>query len=97
MTQAGGAARLVVSGEMDMATAGQFSAAAKSVLAETSTSVLTVDLADVSFIDSTGLGSLVEVQNDAETRDVRLVLHAPSERVVEVLRLTGMLDAFRID
>ena len=97
LTHADGVAHLVVSGEMDMATARQFSAAAKSALAEASASDLVIDLAGVSFMDSTGLGSLVEIQNDAEARGVALVLHAPSERVVEVLRLTGMLDAFTVD
>lgn len=92
-----GETQVVVAGELDMATAGQLAAVAKSALADEQATALSIGLAGVTFIDSTGLGALVEVKNRADALEIPLTLHAPSERVLEVLRLTGMLEAFTID
>lgn len=94
--QADGVARLTVVGELDLSTAGRLRTTGLASL-EDATTRLTIDLSGVSFIDSTGLGALVEIKNAADGRGVAFVLVAPSERVLEVLRLTGMLDAFTID
>lgn len=95
MAQADGVARLSVVGELDLSTAGRLSTTAQASL-ENGVTRMTLDLAGVSFIDSTGLGALVEIKNAAEERGAELVLQTPSDRVLEVLRLTGMLDAFTL-
>jgi anti-anti-sigma factor len=55
---------------------------------------LTVDCGDLGFIDSTGIGALLRVQEALETegRDLRLVKLPPvARRVVEILDLTETL------
>jgi anti-sigma B factor antagonist len=49
-----------------------------------------VDLAEVDFIDATGVGALVAAVNPAQTVGRRLTLRAPSHavrRILEIVRL----------
>lgn len=58
---------------------------------------LVLDLADVSFVDSTGIGALVELGRDAEDADASFALRDPSSRVVRILQMTGLTDAWPIE
>ena len=57
---------------------------------------LIVDLATVEFIDSTGLGVLVGSLNRAKELGGRLDLVCPQERVLKLLRITGLDDVFTV-
>jgi len=52
---------------------------------------LVVDLADLRFIDSSGLGLLVEIRRHALDRGVPVALRAPSPSVRALLEMTGAL------
>ena len=54
--------------------------------------VLTIDLSRLTFMDSTGLGMLVEVLEHARRGEVELRLERPPHGVGRVIELTG-LDA----
>ncbi len=54
---------------------------------------LILKLADVSYIDSSGIGSLVEIYRRMKKTNGSLVLVSPSERVRSVLEITR-LDKF---
>lgn len=54
---------------------------------------LILNLTDVNYIDSSGIGSLVEIFRRMKKTDGSLVLVAPSERVRSVLEITR-LDKF---
>lgn len=56
---------------------------------------LVVDLTQVEFIDSTGLGYLVALQSNA-ARNLGLVVVAGSQ-VDRLLELTGLKSAFAVD
>ena len=58
---------------------------------------VTIDLRDVSFIDSSGIEALCAVRRDAERTGGTVVLRAPSAAVVRVLEVTGLDDLFRIE
>jgi anti-sigma B factor antagonist len=58
--------------------------------------VITVELAGVSFMDSTGLGVLIGALTRARERKGRIVLAAPVPRVARLLALTGMDEQFEI-
>jgi anti-sigma B factor antagonist len=92
----GGAVLLRVVGDLDLASADELRESAAAALASPGCTRLIVDLADVRFMDSTGLGALVDLRNHSLARHVRLVLGAPSDRVLEVLRLTAMEAVFDI-
>jgi anti-sigma B factor antagonist len=51
---------------------------------------VTLDLAQVTFCDSTGLAALVGLYKRLSSADGRLVLHAPIPRVLNLLTVTGL-------
>jgi anti-sigma B factor antagonist len=87
---------VVVAGEVEYGTAHTLRNALAEVVKDRTTE-LVVDLADVTFMDSTGLSLLLQVQARCETDRSRLVLRRPSARVRRLLDLSGLTDLFEID
>ena len=57
----------------------------------------TLDLSQTTFIDSSGLRSLIELQNRLkENGDGGLVLQAPADPVTRLLRITGLGEHFAV-
>ena len=54
---------------------------------------LIVDLSGCQFLDSAGLGALVSARREADRRDRRLLLAAPSPEAAKLLDLTGIGNA----
>ena len=88
-----GRAVLAVTGAVDLQTRTELVAAGRKALAA-SPSALVLDLNAVTFIDSTGLGALVELGHDAEDGGGALVIRNPSPRVVRILEISGLPDAW---
>lgn len=55
-----------------------------------STSMLILDLSQVSFFDSSGLAVLVGIQHRARARGITLALANPRPYMSEILRITGL-------
>jgi anti-sigma B factor antagonist len=55
-----------------------------------------VDLRDVEFMDSTGLGVLIGARRRAQDADVKLVLARPSRATYRLLAVTGTRRHFTI-
>jgi anti-sigma B factor antagonist len=88
-----GGKRLAVEGDVDVHTADEF----RRVIAESETSTpLTINLSQVSFMDSTGLGVLIGALTRSRETGSRLILEALSPRVDRLLSLTGIADQFEI-
>jgi anti-sigma B factor antagonist len=82
-----------VSGEVDLHTAPQLRAAldaAVSAAGESAGAGVMVDLTDVGFMDSTGLGELVGAHRALERAGSRLHLAVGNERVARLLSITGL-------
>ena len=77
-----------LAGEIDLGTAPQLKQAVDGHARTGQT--LTIDLREVTFVDSMGLASLVRAQHRAIARGGRLQLIAPDERVLAVFRLTRL-------
>src|SRR5579859_2878409 len=60
-------------------------------------SPIVIDLSDVEFMDSTGLGALVAIRNAAQESGREVHLRRPSSRVQRLLKITGMDNVFAID
>jgi anti-sigma B factor antagonist len=92
-----GSAESVVraAGEIDMATAPRFRQMLSDALCSHPRS-LTVDMADVTFMDSTGLNVLAAALKQCRPWGTDLVLYAPSACVVRVIELTGLHKMLRI-
>ena len=97
MEQAGDVARIVVAGELDVASAEELRTVGRRALAEPDCTRLVLDLSAVDFIDSSGISALVELRNLTVAKQIGLELHDPSPRVVEVLRLTALDAVFVTD
>ena len=57
---------------------------------------LEIDLGDVTFIDSSGLGALISLRNVAEQEGASLVLVRVSPAVDRYFELAGVRDTFRV-
>jgi anti-sigma B factor antagonist len=79
---------VTVWGELDCTSARLLDAELAELLRE-GTCRLTVDLAEMTFIDSTGLATLVSALRAARERGGDVVLHAPRRCVRKVLAISG--------
>ncbi|HWC39183.1 MAG TPA: STAS domain-containing protein [Acidimicrobiales bacterium] len=58
--------------------------------------VIIVDLRDVDFMDSTGLGVLIGARRRSQDAGIKLVLARPSRATYRLLAITGMRRHFTI-
>jgi anti-anti-sigma factor len=58
---------------------------------------LILDLAGVSFIDSSGLRVVLRAHTEASERDGRLALRSPSATARRLLDITGLLDHIELE
>jgi anti-sigma B factor antagonist len=92
-----GSALLVVAGDVDISTSSQLRDAGLEVIRAEPSVRLVIDLMDVTFLDSTGIGALLELRNAASTADGSVVLLDPSENVMRVLDITRLSDVIDIE
>ncbi|HLT96401.1 MAG TPA: STAS domain-containing protein [Acidimicrobiia bacterium] len=84
--------RVIASGEIDLASAGELETA---LTAEPEATVI-ADLSDVGFIDSTGLRSLLSSQEAVTNAGGRLLLVFDDGPVERILNLTRLTDRFEV-
>jgi anti-sigma B factor antagonist len=85
---------LPLRGEIDIAVAGSLRSAWYALAAQERLEEIVVDLQDVTFMDASGLGLLVGTRNRQRRHGGDLRLCNASERVMSLLRLTGLSAAF---
>jgi len=90
-----GIAVLRLEGRLDAAAAPELQQRVQETLAGRGMD-LAIDLSKVSFIDSTGLGTLVSGLKAARRAEGDLRLVAPSPQVQKLLRLTTLDRVFRV-
>lgn len=82
--------RLSVAGEVDVSCADELRTAIDAQIAEGVTGELVVDLAEVPYIDSTGIGVLVGAAHRVSEAGGTLVVARPQRNVARVLGLLGV-------
>ena len=82
------AAHVAVSGEVDLAVAGELDACLRDALAQRS--LVLVDLSTVTFLDSTGINVLVRCSRDAVEAGTRLVVAQRSPNVERLFEIAGV-------
>lgn len=92
-----GSVLLVPHGEIDMDTVRGVRDVALDSLNSTGCAALTIDLHHVTFVDSTGVGALVAIQNVAHQTGQKLTLFRPSARLMQVLKIAGLDTIFTIE
>ena len=83
------AAKVLVEGEVDVSNADQLRSAVDAALAGSAPEV-TIDLAQVPYIDSTGIGVLVGAATRAQEAGVAFSVAHPQANVKRVLGLLGV-------
>lgn len=91
----GDACVVAVSGDIDIGNADDL-AAVGGLAAESLAkgNRLVIDLADVQFMDSTGLGALLQIRDAAARQGQRVELRSVRPRVEKLIRITGLLGEF---
>src|SRR4051794_2982590 len=87
---------ITFSGEIDMATSDEVVAAVTTALSSHGPRTLYVDLAEVRFMDSSGINALVRCRACVAERGCRLVVTNPQPIVYRVLEITGVLEALAV-
>jgi anti-sigma B factor antagonist len=86
---------LVARGEIDVACRSEFQDQIVKLISE-ARSPAYVDLSQVTFLDSSGLGVLVGGMKVGKTRGVEVVLLSPQPNVLRVLEISGLDEIFTI-
>ena len=82
-----------VTGEFEMARTFTVEPELERALAKPGLERLTVDLSGTTFIDSTGMGVILRLASDAETRGVELDIVPGPPEVQRVFETAGLADA----
>ncbi len=90
------APHLTLSGEIDLAVAPDLRDAGSTLAKAVAPGPLEIDLGDVTFIDSSGLGALISVRNAARECGTHLVLIRVSPTVARFFELAGVQDSFTL-
>jgi anti-sigma B factor antagonist len=88
-------ALVVLSGEMDIVSTAAF-ADAMSELESSSPDRVVIDIAGLTFIDSSGINALVQAARAIEARGGRAVLASPAPHVQRVFEITRVGDVVAI-
>jgi anti-sigma B factor antagonist len=94
-TKAGDIPIVAVSGEVDVYSAPSLKDNITELL-QSGTSTLIVDLSGVAFLDSTGLGALVEARAATSEAGGSLPLVCSQERILKLFTITGLDGVFTI-
>lgn len=90
---ADGAVRLRLAGALDLVSRDAVLAAGSQALTDPSTGLL-LNLSQVSFIDSTGLGALIALAGEASDQGKHFAIEEPSARAERVLTISGLYEAW---
>jgi anti-anti-sigma factor len=83
---------IMVAGNLDMAAAFQLETRLDALLAAGEVDAVELDLAQVGFVDSAGVGALLAVRERAHQMGTDLAITRVSDRVRRILDLTGLAD-----
>jgi len=89
-TSSAGKSVLHLAGSLDLVSRDEMLTAGRRVLGDEQYGGVVLNLSEISFIDSTGIGALVELSRAAEDAEKSFALQDPSARVRRVLTLTGL-------
>ncbi len=84
-----------VIGEIDISTADEVKEKVNSLLDEREDSVL-IDIADVDYIDSTGLGIFISLIKRLKSASKNLILLNPNRSIVKLFEITGLDQVFTL-
>jgi anti-anti-sigma factor len=88
---------ILLAPELDVDVADELRDSLEKAVAGSPCRQLSLDLAEVTFIDSYAMGALVGVRNSAAAAGLTMVLTRPSPPVRQAIEVTGLAEIFGID
>jgi anti-anti-sigma factor len=92
VTARGGRTTAALRGEFDMGATFTVEPALEDALAAPGLKVLTLDLRELTFIDSTGVGVLLRVHEETERRGIELAIEPGPPEVQRVFAVAGLTE-----
>ncbi len=86
------AATVAVGGEVDLATVGSLEREIHAAVTAADVAEVTVDLSEVTFLDSSGINALIQGRKLADSRNVLFTAAGAQGLVRQVLDLTGVWE-----
>jgi anti-anti-sigma factor len=87
-----GGAMCALRGELDLMTAPRLRAELRPFLADTGVEGIIFDLADLRFVDSSGIQALIDFRRELDARGATMAVVRPKRTVRMVLRMMGLED-----
>ncbi|MEU4690111.1 STAS domain-containing protein [Actinoplanes sp. NPDC023714] len=94
--EADGTLVLTLCGELDFTNAGTVAAVIREAVAGHRPPAVRIDVAGVGFLDSSGVGVLVQGLQSAEEVAARFAVVNPGDKVYDQLRISGLLELFNV-
>jgi anti-sigma B factor antagonist len=88
---------VALTGELDPATAPQLDEAVQGILADASVTRVVLDLAGLTFLDSSGLRVFVTIREALRSRGGELALSRPSANTQRLLDITGLGEVITVE
>jgi anti-sigma B factor antagonist len=95
LAEANHACFLGLAGELDVASAPTLTAAVEALRSRDHLATLTLDLAELEFMDSTGLACLLRIEKECSEANQKLRVIGEQGQVRDLLLLTGAADALK--
>jgi stage II sporulation protein AA (anti-sigma F factor antagonist) len=92
-----GVLEVALHGEIDYTNAARVNEAVRAAVGQAAPLVVRVDLGAVTFLDSSGIGVLVNALKTAQAADADFRVRRPSAKVLDQLRITGLTELFPIE
>jgi anti-sigma B factor antagonist len=95
-SDADGVLHVVLRGELDFTNASQVAAGVREAISARRPTLVHVDLAAVTFLDSSGIGMLVQAMRAAEEVPAGFRVGNPTGNVFDQLHMAGLLEVFGV-
>lgn len=92
-----GVLEVALRGEIDYTNAGPVTGVVRDAVARSAPTVVRVDLSEVTFLDSSGIGVLVIAFKVAQAAGASYTLRGPDPKIFDQLEITGLLDLFPVE
>jgi anti-sigma B factor antagonist len=95
-TRSDGVLDVVLRGEIDYTNAGPVTAALREAVERDRPATVRVDLTEVTFLDSSGIGVLISGMKAAQAAAAGYRVEGPNAKVLDQLRVTGLIELFAV-
>jgi anti-sigma B factor antagonist len=93
-TVAPGTLQVLLRGEIDFTNSAEVVETIRQAVARERPTIVRVELAELTFLDSSGIGVLVNAMKAAQEVEASFRVDHPSPKVIDQLRMTGLLEVF---